>query len=106
MLNAAARDSAIAKQQSGAPVSEAAKAYLAAFREKPKGDAAFSKLRVVYRIVCPITDSHADFIAVASLLAAKRLCVPAAGSQQLLVGSDGVDTPLFKYDDLIGVSDC
>jgi hypothetical protein len=36
MLNAAARDSAVAKQKSGAPVSEAAKAYLAAFREKPK----------------------------------------------------------------------
>jgi hypothetical protein len=36
MLNAAARDGALAKQKSGASVSEAAKAYLAAFREKPK----------------------------------------------------------------------
>ena len=36
MLNTSARDSAIAKQKSGAAVSEAAKAYLEAFREKPK----------------------------------------------------------------------
>jgi len=36
MLNVAARDSAVDKQQSGSRVSEAAKAYLAAFREKPK----------------------------------------------------------------------
>jgi hypothetical protein len=36
MLNAEARDNALAKQKSGASVSEAAKSYLAAFREKPK----------------------------------------------------------------------
>lgn len=36
MLNAAARDAALAKQKSGAPVSEEAKAFLEVFREKPR----------------------------------------------------------------------